>query len=278
MSLGMRALSWYLRRTRKPLWADAERFRAHAHGPKADPQPPRALHQRHAVHERSILGFRHYSVTPRHGTDQAVVLYLHGGGYVNEMAPQHWQLVSRMTDAGLRVEVPLYGLAPQHHFAEAYAMLTTLYAELLERPGTQVLLAGDSAGGGLALGFAQTLAAQGLRSPHGLTLLSPWLDISCTNPAIDALEPLDPWLAKPGAILAGQLWSKGTDLLDPRVSRCTARCTRCRPWIFTSAHTTSSTPTCCCCSSACTAWVPMLPSASTSPSVLVPVMSIPCFR
>lgn len=218
MSLGMRAISWYLRRTRKPLWADAKRFHAHAHGPKAAPQPPRALHQRHAVHERSILGFRHYSVNPRHGANQGVVLYLHGGGYVNEMAVQHWQLVSRMADAGLRVEVPLYGLAPQHHFAQAYAMLNVLYAELLEHPDTQVLLAGDSAGGGLALGFAQSLAAQGLPSPRGLTLLSPWLDISCTNPAIDALEPLDPWLAKPGAILAGQLWARGTDLLDPRLS------------------------------------------------------------
>lgn len=218
MGWGMRAIGWYVRRTRKPLWANAERFHAHAHGPKASSQPPASLQRRHRVHQRQVQGFVHYSVAPRQRDAARVVLYLHGGGYVNEIAPQHWQLVSRLVDAGLRVEVPIYGLAPQHGFEEAYAMLGALYAELASTPQAQVFIAGDSAGGGLALGLAQALQAQGLPPPLGLTLISPWLDITCANPEIDALEPRDPWLAKPGALLAGALWARGADPADPCLS------------------------------------------------------------
>lgn len=218
MGWQLKAVGWYVRRTRKPLWANAQRFHTHAHGPKANPEPPRALRTRHAVSERRIHGFMHYSVAPRQGAGQRVVVYLHGGGYVNEIAPQHWQLIGRMADAGLRVEVPIYGLAPQHGFTAAYAMLAELIGQLHATPGTQVLLAGDSAGGGLALGLAQALPAMGLPMAEQITLIAPWLDITCANPEIDALEPRDPWLAKPGALLAGQLWAQGTDPTDPRLS------------------------------------------------------------
>ncbi|MGY1653975.1 alpha/beta hydrolase fold domain-containing protein [Geodermatophilus sp. SYSU D01119] len=91
------------------------------------------------------------TVTPRGGATRAV-LYLHGGAYVAGAAPQHWTLAGRLADAGARV----------------------------------VVLAGDSAGGGLALGFAQTLLGTGEPQPRLVALIAPWLDLALADPAVAA--------------------------------------------------------------------------------------------
>ncbi len=222
MSLGMRAVSWYVRRVKKRVWASEALSLAQAHKPKANPTPPARVAKRHDIQVREVMGFRCHTVTPRAqpaGACKGVVVYLHGGGFMNAIAPQHWHLIARMADAGLTVEVPLYGLAPKHSFTDAYALLNALYADLHRRHGAARLwLAGDSAGGGLTLGLALSLPAAGLPSPRGLTLISPWLDINSSNPGIDRLERLDPWLGKAGLAVAAQLWSRGADPADPRLS------------------------------------------------------------
>ncbi|MBE8516667.1 alpha/beta hydrolase fold domain-containing protein [Amycolatopsis sp. H6(2020)] len=78
--------------------------------------------------------------------------------------------------------------------------------------------AGDSAGGGLALAVAQTLPAAGRPLPARLVLLSPWLDITMSNPQIRQVERRDPWLSSAGLIEAGQAWAGGDDPHDPRLS------------------------------------------------------------
>jgi acetyl esterase/lipase len=136
------------------------------------------------------------------------------------IAPQHWALIGRLADAGVRVEVPLYGLAPQHTHREAYPFLHAVWRELAaEAPPGGVALAGDSAGGGLALGLAQDLlAADGARSPDRLVLLSPWLDLTLGNPRIAEYERRDPWLARPGLVAAGLAWAGGDDPTAARLS------------------------------------------------------------
>ncbi|WP_200174704.1 alpha/beta hydrolase fold domain-containing protein [Tomitella cavernea] len=222
MGIDTAIVSAYLRRTRKPLYSDAERYAQHLHRPKADAGPPRRLRRRCAVAEHTVEGFRHVTVAPHagatsSGTAGSVVLYLHGGAYVNEIAPQHWTLVGMLARAGAAVHVPLYGLAPQHTFTEAYAMLDALYADLAV-DASELTIMGDSAGGGLALGFAQTLRDSARPLPRALTLIAPWLDIACRNPEIDAIEVYDPWLGKAGALVAGRGWAGGADPDDPRLS------------------------------------------------------------
>lgn len=225
MSLEMAIVSEYVRRTRKPIYADAERYTRHLHEPKGDAGPPRRLARRHAVTERRVGGFRSLTVTPhtrRSEQPARSALYLHGGAYVTEIVSQHWALISKLADAGATVHVPLYGLAPQHTFTEAYAMLDELYSELADDAANLTVM-GDSAGGGLALGFAQTLRDAGLPLPRALTLIAPWLDVACRNPEIDVIERVDPWLSKTGAIIAGTAWAGGAQAEDairddPRVS------------------------------------------------------------
>ncbi|GAA6140638.1 alpha/beta hydrolase [Hydrogenophaga sp. 5NK40-0174] len=220
MSVGMTLIGWYLRYSRKPIWSNASRFLANEAGPKANPEPPETLTRVHEITKRTIAGFVTYTVKPRQpsGVIRAV-MYLHGGGYVNEIAPQHWALIGRMADAGLTVEVPIYGLMPTCTWADAYRFVPAVYQEMLRRHGEgNVILAGDSAGGGLALGLTSVLPDLKMPAPHSLMLISPWLDVTCSNPEIHAVEPRDPWLGLVGARIAGEHWSRDGDPLDPRIS------------------------------------------------------------
>jgi epsilon-lactone hydrolase len=219
-SLVTRLASLALRALRKPTLESAEETREWLHEPKEEPDPPLWLTQRHWITLREAGGFSVYTVLPREVEEpEKAVLYLHGGTYVTEIAAWHWVLISRMADAGCRVEVPIYGLAPEHTYREAFPFLTEVYRELLEdiRP-ERVLLAGDSAGGGLALALAQTLTGSGLPEPARLVLISPWSDMTMSNPEIADVEQRDPWLSPVGMVEAAKTWAGGDDLSLPRLS------------------------------------------------------------
>jgi acetyl esterase/lipase len=215
----MRLLEPLFRLRFKPRMATVERARRRIDEPKGSAEPPARLRRRHDVRTRTVAGFPCHTVTPRGRTAARAAVYLHGGAYISEIAAQHWTLVSKLADAGVRVEVPMYGLAPQHTHREAYPLVTAVYRELLgEVDPSAVSIAGDSAGGGLALGFAQTLAAAGLPQPRLLVLLSPWLDLTISNPDVPAVEARDPWLASTGLRVAGLAWAGGDDPTQPRLS------------------------------------------------------------
>ncbi len=214
----MHAVAVVLRATRRRPWTTAERGRRKLAEPKRETPPPRGLFRRHDVSSRTVEGFPCWTVRPRTPATVAAV-YLHGGAYLAGISPQHWTLIGRLADAGVRVEVPLYGLAPQHTYREAYPFVHAVYRELVrEEPSRGVVLVGDSAGGGLALGLAQDLLADGGPGPARLVLLSPWLDLTLGHPEIPVYERYDPWLARPGLVEAGRSWAGGDDPTAPRLS------------------------------------------------------------
>jgi acetyl esterase/lipase len=216
-SLQMRAVALLLRLVYKPRMATAVKARRRMAEPKGSSEPPPAVRTRHEVSSRPVEGFECYTVAPRGRRSERAAVYLHGGSYTGEIAPQHWALVARLADAGVRVEVPIYGLAPQHTYREAYPFVTAVYRDLLrDADPSTVSIAGDSAGGGLALGLAQTLDEVGLPQPRRLVLLSPWLDLTISNPDIARVS--DPWLSPAGLVEAGRAWAGGDDPTDPRLS------------------------------------------------------------
>ena len=111
----MKALSTMLRLNGLSLTSTAERARRQIYRPKKVVSPPEPMYTSHIVKRRSIGGFRSYSVTPRRVRPQTTVLYFYGGAYVSEISAQHWAFIAQLADAGMRVEVPMYGLAPSVH-------------------------------------------------------------------------------------------------------------------------------------------------------------------
>lgn len=224
MSWQMHAIATYGRLVRRPRTYATERSaRAYLNRPKKNGEPPSRLatSDRYRLTSATVSGFRCHTVqsasTEPIPTRCPSVVYVHGGAYVNQIAPAHWRLVCAIADATRRpVHVPLYGLAPQHHAEEAIDFLGHVISRASHNGPTY--LAGDSSGAGLALAATQATISAGATPPLGLTLISPWLDIALTNPAIPSLARRDPWLAVPGLRECGRVWAGHLAADDYRVS------------------------------------------------------------
>lgn len=143
------------------------------------------------------------------------ILYIHGGAYVNEINYQHFlycRLLSRKLDA--YVLAPVFPLAPKHKAKQTYIAITELYNELIQ--GNNLILMGDSAGGGFVHSFCQYLKTIDLPQPNKIITFSPWVDISMSNPPYDSKD--DPILGEIGLKEIGKSWSGELDTQDYRVS------------------------------------------------------------
>ncbi|GGF43574.1 esterase [Williamsia phyllosphaerae] len=215
----MRLVAGVMRLTRKLQMSTPARAQRRIHGPKGSAEPTAAIRSRHTVTHYRESNFDVHRIVPKDGRWSRSVLYLHGGAYISEIAPQHYGFISRLVDAGVRVDVPIYGLAPQHTAVQAYDLVGSVYRRLLtDADPSQITLMGDSAGAGLALGFVQQLPIPDLPLPAQVVLVSPWLDATLSNPEIAAVEERDPWLSSVGLREAARAWAGDLPLDDPRVS------------------------------------------------------------
>jgi len=215
------AVAWFrLTRANRP-YVSAAAARRHVEQRRLRPRPygpPRRLRGDVTVGVEEVGGWPVYRLAPRDGRARGGVLYVHGGAWVNEIALQHWQLAARTAaEVGTTVTVPIYPLVPAGTAAAVVAGVVDLVRASDARYGA-TSLAGDSAGGQIALS-----AAQVLRDEHGWTvprtvLIAPALDLSLTNPGIDAVEPGDPWLGREGTRVFVDLWRGDLPVHDPRVS------------------------------------------------------------
>ena len=189
---------------------------ARAKGPSA---PPTAITRKHTVSTSRDHGFDVHRVSTGGAGTGVSVIYLHGGAYTSEIVRQHWALIAHLAGrTGHDVLVPIYGLAPAFHGLQALEFVTRVIGAEVAR-GRRCYLVGDSAGGGLALLAAQAAGAAGAAGGVvGVTAIAPWLDLSISNPAVDAVEPLDPWLMRPGLRPIAAAWAGDVPLRDPRLS------------------------------------------------------------
>ena len=166
---------------------------------------------------RTAAGWPLYTVRPRTGAPAGAAVWVHGGGWVNEIAPQHWALAARIAaEARVAVLLPIYPLVPWGTAAGAQRGVVELVRAARERFGPTAL-AGDSAGGQIALSAALRLRDEG-DAPLPVTLVSPALDLTFTNPRIPQVQPTDPWLGVPGGRLLADRWRGDLPVTDPAVS------------------------------------------------------------
>jgi len=126
-----------------------------------------------------------------------VILYFHGGGYSAGSPKTHRLLISKLCEqAHARALVPDYRLAPEQPFPAAFDDAMACYRWLLASgiDPAGIVLAGDSAGGGLALAAAMGIRNEGLAQPGALVLLSPWADLAQSGRSVVAKADADPFL------------------------------------------------------------------------------------
>ena len=145
------------------------------------------------------------------------ILYLHGGSYLHHPDPHHFAFLNQLIEKNdAKVILPVYPKTPKHDFAETYELVTKLYQEISKEE--EIVLMGDSAGGGLILGLAQYINDLDLKEPLGIISFSPWLDLAMENPEIKEYEKVDPWLRLASSLPIAKSWANGTDLKDYRIS------------------------------------------------------------
>lgn len=199
--------------------------------------PPRRIGSDVYVDMVQRSGWLVYTVTPSRATPSGSVVYAHGGGWVNEIVRQHWQLIGQIAvEAQTTVVVPIYPLVPFGTAEVVVAGVVDIVRECQEKYG-DTRLAGDSAGGQIALS-----AAMELRDRHDITLtrtvlISPAVDLTWSNPQIPEVQPDDPWLAVPGARYLSETWRADLDVTDQRVSPIFGDLTRLGPiTVFSGTH------------------------------------------
>jgi acetyl esterase/lipase len=136
----------------------------------------------------------HYNEQKRQGSrSRRIMLYIHGGGYFFGSVDEHrYQMQRHARKLRARVFAPRYRLAPQFPFPSGLQDCLAAYLYLLDmHDATEIILAGDSAGGGMIVSILCMLRDQALPLPAGAILISPWVDLSHSFPSLSGAAELD---------------------------------------------------------------------------------------
>jgi acetyl esterase/lipase len=153
--------------------------------------------------------------------DAKVVLYFHGGGFFMSSPAEHRPLTWRVARAtGRRVLAIDYRKAPEHAFpawtddgfAAYEALLTQGHAP------SDIVIAGDSAGGNIALSVTHRIRREGVALPDGLVLFSPWADLGCEGRSFRSNARRDAMFHGEAVRDLGRYLTRACDVRDPEVS------------------------------------------------------------
>ncbi|MFT4959829.1 MAG: monoterpene epsilon-lactone hydrolase [Paracoccaceae bacterium] len=150
-----------------------------------------------------------------------VLLYFHGGGYVFGSPFTHRAMLARLAGlTGMRACLPTYRLAPEHPFPAALDDARTAYDGLLASgvPADQIVMGGDSAGGGLVLALLADICARDVPKPAAVFAFSPLTDLTFSGDSVVTNAQADVMLpASRGAEMA-EMYLQGADAANPFAS------------------------------------------------------------
>jgi YihY family inner membrane protein len=166
-------------------------------------------------HRRNV-----FTIRPEGRASGTTVLFLHGGGYINGFHLIHWRFLRTLvTETRCTVVAPDYPLAPKATYKDTFAMVVPLCQKLIRKSGGgNVVLMGDSAGGGFALALAQYMKEKDMAMPSQIIMISPWLDVTLQNEEAVAEDASDPMLSIDGLRKVGKAYAGDEDPSDPRIS------------------------------------------------------------
>lgn len=159
--------------------------------------------------------------TPPGAREDAAILYLHGGGYVIGSIDTHAALTGDIARAARMRTLSIdYRLAPEHPHPAAVEDAVAAYRWLLAQGYTaeNLAIAGDSAGGGLALATLIALRDADIPLPRAAAMLSPWVDLEGKGESMTTRAKVDPMITPQSVIAFGRLYGGRDNLRAPLAS------------------------------------------------------------
>lgn len=161
-------------------------------------------------------------VRPEWGHDpEQIILYCHGGGYTSGNLGYSRPLASKLSHVSGRETLCFeYRLAPEYPYPAAVEDAVRVWDHLMRQGygARDITLAGDSAGGNLALVLLHRLKAEGRRLPHRLVLMSPWTDMTASGESYTQRSELDPTITMEYIQVMRAAYAGGADWSDPMLS------------------------------------------------------------
>ena len=171
--------------------------------------------------EAEIAGRYAEWLTPKDAAADQLFIYWHGGAYIMGNCTTHRQLAGHLArSARVKALVPEYRLAPEHPFPAAIEDAVAIYRELLAA-GNQpenIIMGGDSAGGGLTMAALLSLRDAGEPLPRAAFLISPWLDLAGTGESMQTRAGRDPWFKPQHLPTVRSHYCDEADIRHPLVS------------------------------------------------------------
>ena len=174
-----------------------------------------------SIEEKSVAGIHAEWYRPPQAKPGKLLLYLHGGAYALGSCDSHRKLVTHMAwEGNIEAVMPEYRLAPEHPFPAGLDDAVAVYKELLDAgyAAADIIIAGDSAGGGLSVATMLQLRHQGLPLPGGAILISPFLDMSATGESMKTRASRDPWFRPDEIEVVVRYYCPGEDVRNPLLS------------------------------------------------------------
>jgi len=218
----LNALLWLLRRFAPRPFTDVQLMVAHFRRQAASSlrlfpkTPSNVVIERFDIGGTPACWVRAPGASTRHA-----LFYLQGGGHIlGSPDTAYRDLIWRLSSAcGCPVLAIEYALAPEHRFPTALEQAVAAYRFLLESfPPHSVAMAGDSAGGNLALAATLKLRDAGLALPAALCLLSPWTDLTGSGSSVARNQHKDHFIPAYSIPMMGRLYAGGAPLDLPYVS------------------------------------------------------------
>jgi len=174
------------------------------------------------VEAGTVGGIAGFWLRPANARSGARMLYIHGGGYVLGSAQGLSHFAGQIAaHAGVDAFVPDYRLAPEHPFPAAIDDVVAVYHSLVADGTERIVVAGDSAGGGLTLALLSFLAddtTRGLVQPVGAAVMSPWTDLALTGESYQTRAEADPIFTRDVLAAFADMYLQGQDATNPKAS------------------------------------------------------------
>ena len=185
----------------------------------------------------TIGGVAGWWCRPQHPVDDCAIIYFHGGAYVLGSAAAYRNLVGQIAArAKVAIFIADYGLAPEHPFPAAVNEGAAIYRGLAASGMSKLVIAGDSAGGGLALALLQSVTSaandETVPKPLAAVVMSLWADLALTGESMETRAESDPILTRDALNQAAQLYLGNQDRHDPKASPLYGEVTGLPPVMF----------------------------------------------